>query len=147
MGNRIISSELMTIREELRKQQSISLEATKGASVGISGIVSVETFNQLQIKYNGMEQKLQNVNKDIDRLNAENKEYNKMNNMVKNENVSLAEKIKQISKENESLKQQKNAKEKEQDVEMDKFQKERDGYLKRMNTLKAINKKLSEFHD
>ena len=109
--------------------------------------ISVEEFNQLQTKYNGIEQKLQNVNKDIDRLNAENKEYNKMNNMVKNENVSLVEKIKQISKENESLKQQKNAKEREQDVEMDKLQKERDGYLKRMNTLKAINKKLSEFHD
>merc|ERR1712228_1131185 len=177
MGNRIISSELMTIREELRKQQSISLEATKGASVGISGIVSVETFNQLQTKYNGMEQKLQNVNKDIYRLNAENKEYNKMNNMIKNENVSLVEKIKQISKENESLKQrnlsylstypqiepedfesakqeivllteqlkqQKNVQDKEQNVEMNKLQKESDEYLQQVNKLKAHNKELTE---
>merc|ERR1712176_1676645 len=97
----------MAIKEELRKQRNVKncLTPTKGAVVGISGFVSVESFNSLQKKYNEIKQKLVKVNDEIIRLNAENKESNRMYNTVKNSNVSLVEKIKLISKENESLKQ------------------------------------------
>merc|ERR1712048_799256 len=73
--NQILSSELMAIKEELRKQRNVKncLTPTKGAVIGISGFVSVETFNSLQKKYNEIKQKLVKKNDEIIRLNAENK--------------------------------------------------------------------------